>query len=357
MGRLVICVLIALVPQSGRTALFEVTEERLGGMAPDAWGLKGSEDGRCVFWIARENGRQRGFVNGLPGPLLDKVVRQDDLYHMGMPPPTEIKSMHSPMLSPTGGHAAYLGRMGGRETWVMDTTPGPWFDEVWRPVMSDNGKLTCHWGKRGDTWIPVINGVEQPASEACGYFVVPPTGSRAGYWAKRGGKWGPVVDGRGKFAYDAIAHIVFSPDGSRWGYVAMRGAKWAIGIDGREVARSEKRLAPPKFGPDGRRVAYCVIERSKTYVVIDGVKSPAYEAVYWSASRVFDFSPDGNRVAYWFQRDGKWRHWIDGEEGLPTNRVTKRISAPTASTMPTSPARRGRNGSGWTGNQARHTAP
>jgi hypothetical protein len=339
MSGLVLCVVTCLAPQFGHAALFEVTEERLGALptafdrgrspvevlaAPngerlgtlpteldlDARELRSSEDGRCVFWVAKENGGERGVVNGRPGPLLNQVVRQDDVYHMGMPPPTEIKSMHSPMLSPTGGRAAYLGRKGGRETWVMDTTPGPWFDEVWRPVMSDNGKLVCHWGKRGDAWIPVINGIERPASEACGYFVVPPNGRRAGYWAKRGGKWGPVVDGRGNFAYCAIAYIVFSPDGSRWAYVAMRGAKWVVGIDGREVAHSEKQLAPPTFSPDSRRVAYCVVARAKKYAVIDGAKSPAYELVYG-----FDFSPNSSRVAYWFRRDGEWHHWIDGEEG------------------------------------------
>lgn len=323
MSGLVLCVVTALAPQFGQTALFEVTEERLGALSTEldleARELRKSDDGRCVFWVAPENGGERGVVNGRPGPLLDQAVRQDDVYHMGMPLPTEIKSMHSPMLSPTGGRVAYLGRKAGRETWVMDTTPGPWFDEVWRPVMSDNGKLVCHWGKRGEAWIPVINGVERPASEACGYFVVSRNGSRAGYWAKRGGKWGPVVDGRDNFAYHAIARIVFSPDGSRWAYVAMRGAKWAIGIDGREVARSDKRLAPPRFSPDGRHVAYCVAEGSKRYVVIDGRKSPAYEAVFGSASSAFSFSPDGSRVAYWFRRDGKWHHWLDGKEGPPAD--------------------------------------
>ena len=238
---------------------------------------------------------------------------------------------------------AYVGivQTQARARVVVDGVPGPQYDQVGKPVVSDDGRRVAYIACRGQgdhrKFMAVIDGREGPRVRRSalepgrGMGTLQPRRSALGLHGQGGPEVAPVVDGQPGPEYDEVTPIApgswysfFSADGSRIAYLARRGEKWRAVIDGREGPEFDRfeGFLPLTFSPDGKHVAYIAQwghgPRWKYRAIIDGREGPEYEA-QWVAGPIF--SPDSQRTAYVGQRGGKQFVVLDGKELAPHDGV------------------------------------
>jgi hypothetical protein len=122
-----------------------------------------------------------------------------------------------------------------------------------------------------------------------------------------------VLDGNEGRVYDGIANLVmFSSDSRRFAFRARRGRDSFVVVDGEEWKPFQK-IETMKFSPDGRRFGFCAATGPGHRVVVDReMIGPEYR---WIIANQFDFSPDGEHVAYAaIGHDDRARMVVDGSE-------------------------------------------
>jgi hypothetical protein len=125
--------------------------------------------------------------------------------------------------------------------------------------------------------------------------------------------------------------MAWGGNGSRWAYTARRGDQCVAVIDGKESPPFERMLdgdsdytGSPIFSSDGKHVTYMASRGGKRFMVVDGKEGPAHAVTFLAR---YNFSPDGNRIAYvaWDTRNQLEKFVVDGKEGP----VEKMIFEPT----------------------------
>jgi Tol biopolymer transport system component len=315
-----------------------------------------SPDGKHTAYAARKEDKWHAVVDGHEGPACDAFFGPGAITSYCRPaafaswrsvtwhgeerfqyaPWYEHHGFQPLFFGPDGKHVAYVGivQTQARVAVVVNNVPGPQYEQVGRPVVSDDGRRVAYVACRDKDGqrkvMAVIDGQEGPA-----YDEIPLNrggewepfsrgGQHSAYKAREGLKWRAVVDGQPGPEYDEVYPIApaawysfFSADGSRIAYLARRGEKWRAVIDGREGPEFDrfKGFLPLKFSPDGKRVAYIAQWGHgppwKYLAIIDGREGPEYETK-WIAGPIF--SPDSKRVAYVGGRDGKEFVVLDGKE-------------------------------------------
>ena len=192
--------------------------------------------------------------------------------------------------------------------WQSDP-PHTWYDDMHRPVFTEDGKHVAFAARKADKWRVVVDGqAGAEYDDDIHTLVLTADGQHAAYTRESGRKWRVVVDGKEGAEYDAEpAPVVFSPDGKRVSYVARRSDQWLVVLDGHEGAHYDE-IRTPLFSSDGKRFAYAARSDDKWLVVVDGQTSPAYEEVRGPV-----FSANSQRVAY-AARAGSWHVVVDGQE-------------------------------------------
>jgi WD40 repeat protein/tetratricopeptide (TPR) repeat protein len=118
--------------------------------------------------------------------------------------------------------------------------------------------------------------------------------------------------------------LAVSPDGRHTAYTASRPDKWFVaiidGVEGKRydailtyyfsVAKYKDQRRTYFFSPDSKRVAYIAQEYRSLIVVVDGVESAKYDAIYNVA-----FSPDSKHYAFDAKKGDKVVVVLDGVEG------------------------------------------
>ena len=123
-----------------------------------------------------------------------------------------------------------------------------------------------------------------------------PDSKRVAFLALAGTKWVVVIDGTVGQPYNTYVKgsLAFSPDSARWLVAADSAGKRLLLVDGKP-GKTYDDIINPHFSPDGKRVAYVARTGSQYFAVIDGVQSPAVDAII--DNRII-FTPDGKQTAY-----------------------------------------------------------
>ena len=257
---------------------------------------------RRVSWISGGKGSQRMVLDGVPGPVFDRVV------------------------SPYPAREAALNNL----VW--------WWPEAQDCVsmFSLDGSRAAYAAKRGK-WFVVADGVEHgPYDAVLGLPAFSPDGTHATWEARVRGKLVRVVDGvvHGPFEnrLDALSRRgvdYFSPDSRRVAFPArMREGGRTVErmiVDGAN-GPPHRMVGNPHFSPDSRHLAYWAHAEGQRGLQLMVDDKPVAHTT--KASRelldVFDnvlsdsrlpFAPDEAHLAFATERDGRLRAVVHGKEG------------------------------------------
>lgn len=183
------------------------------------------------------------------------------------------------MLSRSGGRAAFVTWIGGKNVVVIDGRPGRPFDAVsWPLAMSEKGEVVAFAARRGDEQICVAGGRTYGPYRAVDVPVLSGDGSVVAFAAFDGQGWRAVVDGEAGPRYAWVGRLALSADGRALAYAA------------------ERRDGAGRF---------------EAFVVREGREGPVFDRVTAPV-----LSRDGGVVAYGGRRDGQW-FLVRGETSHP----------------------------------------
>jgi hypothetical protein len=283
-----------------------VHQEQLGVVSGPPPGIDRfvTSDGWRFACTIQAGGKQRVMVDGRLGP--------------------EYAGIEQVWFSSDGQHFAYVAQLGTRERVVLDGQPGAEYDQITRldwPFSAD-GKHIAYAARDGNKWFAVADAAPGPSYDEITDFLTLPDG-QAVYAARRGGKWMAVVQGQEGTGYDSVTGLQQSEGGRHLAYKAKRGAKWMIVEDGHETPEFDD--VDFEFSPDGERLAYWAATSKKQlfgtgttwHMTVDGQSGSEYDVVGMPK-----FSDDGKHFAYparngirpFFVVDGRpQRHydWVD----------------------------------------------
>ena len=246
-------------------------------------GLRFSSDGKHLSYAARLGDKWFAVRDGVEGKAYDYVKWVSPYF----------------TYSPDGRHLVYNARRQGKCFFVVDDTEERGYDNVYGPLFGPEGTLLAYGAKGGNDQFVVTNGVEGKHYEDIDSLNSNANGTRTAYAALLGGQWRVVVDGVEGPPCDYIERgPVFSPDGNHVTYVACRifgtlarysrfvnnllkrqllnfgqGPKWFVVVDGVK-SRAYDSIQGPTVTPDGRHLAYMARRGGKSFIVVDGIEHP-----------------------------------------------------------------------------------
>jgi WD40 repeat protein len=111
--------------------------------------------------------------------------------------------------------------------------------------------------------------------------------------------------------------LQISADGQHVAHVASTITQFCVVHDGRYGKPFRNGVAGITLSPDGKRLAYIGVEGNTQMLVLDGkvVTESTSSDGGNDVANAMAFSPDNQRFAYSHQRGGRWRLWVDGQEG------------------------------------------
>jgi WD40 repeat protein len=256
-----------------------------------------SPDGKHLAYAAVDGGGARIMFDGTESPPYDKLLL-------------------GPGYSLKGAHTATVVQKGG-EQWVMlDGTEQAKFDGLVAGDLTFSGDENhlAYGVKRGNKSMVILDGQPQMEFDALGNSTLrfSPDSKHLAYEAISGGKSYVMLDSVKLDAFDGglVQTPIFSPDSNRILFGCVHDQKWTIVVwDGKqrtEVGPYDS-VASPSFSPDSRGFAFRCIDQKKLYADVNGVLSPAFEAVGAAI-----FSPDGKHCVYFARSGGKSHIIIDG---------------------------------------------
>ncbi|HUK55095.1 MAG TPA: hypothetical protein VLY20_00360 [Nitrospiria bacterium] len=177
-----------------------------------------------------------------------------------------------------GLHAVWLNRSNDQFQLLLDGTPAPPFDGIYRPpvVLSPDGRRMAYLVEnKTDHYLSVVSD----------------------------GKAGP--------GFDLILSgtPLFSSDGRHIAYAGAVRKKYRVFLDGAPSEEYEL-VGHLRFSPDGRHFAYAAQKDQKRFMVVDGAPGPSFDDVYPSG-----FSPDSRHLVYYATRGEKHRIMVDDHPG------------------------------------------
>jgi len=302
-----------------------------------AWGhIAFSPDGKRLAYIAKRG--ENGFIvcDGVEGPAYDGVynpefspdgkrlayiARRAKEYFV-VCDAREWKDVR-PRFSPDGKHLYGMGGRGKKSFVAIDDKAGALHDSIWlRGVLRnrlhyiafDEDRLClmeATWPADGEDQVTEVVWKRFPPSTL--RIVNPLTSS----YAPRTGEaelyttYGPVTWGEGGDVHHDTGSLQFSPYGQHEAYaiVVKRGDKTAVIFRDRELGVYEQIHSRMCFSPDGNHLAYYASREGKWFVVRDGREGPACDAV-----QDITFSSDSRRLACVGRRAGEKLVMCDGKE-------------------------------------------
>lgn len=300
----------AVTTPDGRTVAFteEVDGEckvRRGAWTSKAFatvfGLRISDDGRQVFYVARDGeGRQSLYRN-------DEVLLEmkDGWRPVGFDPLVSSDGRVVIMAVEKSEKGEGAIAVNGR---IEKTYPGM----VVFPSMSRDGKVICFaWKRKDDKWHLVLDGKVGPE---CDMFT-PPAVSAAGktvaYALQNGEKWTLTIGDSTSTVEGGPHRIFLSPDGKSHGFVmedkslpSSEPRRFSVQVGETKGAERFTIIVPPIFSPDQKHWACKALRSQKGWIVTDqGVIESAFE----TGEPVF--SSDGRSIGYWtlVGRDLVWK--------------------------------------------------
>lgn len=250
---------------------------------------------RRVVWVSKDGRSERVFVDGMPGPVFDKVELNADTF------------------SPDSTRVAYWGK---RDKWyaVVDGKEyGPY--AMQRRIIFSGDSRTAVWHGCSSSWsgkcVRVTNGVEGDPVEPTAEDVFSREGSTLAFreLTKEGNRRVArvVVNGEKGPPFKAVGRPHLSADGRHVAYWAQRDDEKVMRliVDGTAVQGVEGRSSDLyaldrllsfydlPFAPDERRLAFVIERNDKLIPVIHGKSGPASDWFGWLA-----FDASFGRSAY-----------------------------------------------------------
>ncbi|MBI5724671.1 MAG: PD40 domain-containing protein [Planctomycetes bacterium] len=262
------------------------------------------ENGRVAF-LAKKDSKWMAFLDGQPGPEVDKV---DDLE-----------------FSPKKNMFWYIGIKDSVCTMYVEGKAGPEFKVVYPPAFSRNEKRMAYQAHDGKKCYMVVDGIKGEPYDAIGSINFSWDESHYAYAAQKGDKWIVVCNGKEGQVYDDIyqTSVTFSTsrlpkgpdycgpalgaDGKPLLYVARKGKKSILVQDDTDIGEYEF-VNFLNYNLDNHRFAICHSHVRNRILRIDGKDSDEYESIY-----EFTFSPDGKRYAFAGRKNDITQAVIDGK--------------------------------------------
>ncbi|MEP6573799.1 MAG: hypothetical protein ABJD11_13935 [Gemmatimonadota bacterium] len=296
---------VALLAQAPRLDIRETSfgSRRVGIIAQT---LTVSSAGH-VAYITRAPGGEAVVLDGVLGKVYPSIPRSR-LSEAGL--------TRSLVFSPDGQRLAYVAALAGTGpellmSLVVDGVEGPRFARI--PI----GALSFSRDSRRVAYLADVErksvavtdstvsmpydqiNVRAPEFTADGHVL---------YSARRDGRSVLVRDGREVITADYVGDPVFSATGERMAVVVNRNDAWSVIVDGAEgppYAHLGNNLV---FSRDGRRFLYRAAD-SLDFVVVDRAPQPGWGGIEENS---YDFSPDGQHVAFVAHSEGQERWVLDG---------------------------------------------
>ncbi len=287
-----------------------------------------SEDGNHMAIVTAKGSRQVVLIDGVEGPVFDEIPETYVWTSWpGSPGPV--------VLSPTGGHSAYVGRRAGDFIAVVDgkeavtlstpaTQQGIGYSDPkgWNFYFNHDGSHLAYAAIAGPaSWVMVLDGVKGTPYHAFDLTQIALNGKHLIYVAQVtfDMKWHAVVDGKAGPGYDTISGLKVTSDGTHYAFLATRrgtgpGAAGATGglavIDGVEGPVYPMGVSDLEQAPDGR-VSYMAMKPQTSpggnppHLIVGTLDIPnttTFGVTIRNASRFSPqyhvaWSPDGKRFA------------------------------------------------------------
>jgi dipeptidyl aminopeptidase/acylaminoacyl peptidase len=225
------------------------------------------------------------------------------------------------VFSPDSKRLGYVAQNGNRYFVVVDGKAGPEYPTVSHPRFSPDSRRVAYVAAPGprrwfgrDDGIPgriVLDGQEGPLYDEISPAQFSADSEHTAYVVRKGERFLVVLNGKEGEPFDRIDYrtMRFSPAGRRLAYIAEEKGKAILIVDGvRTPARDA--VSAPTFSPDGRRFAYVAKDGEKTFAVLEGQELARFDDV-----DSLGFSPNSERFAYWARTGNNWTAIIDGKAG------------------------------------------
>jgi hypothetical protein len=213
------------------------TLKTLGTIDPETYVSKSlvfSPDGRHAIWLNRLNDRLQILLNGTPGPSFDGIFR----------PPV--------VLSPDGRRMFFLleNKMDHHLSVVTDGTVGPEFDTILSgtPLFSSDSRHIAYAGTLQEKYQVFLDGTPSAKYELVGHLTFSPDSRRFAYAAQKDKKRFMVADGVAGPSFDDVFPAGFSPDSRHLVYYATQGKKHRIMV-GNHPGPEYDTIGPVRFNP------------------------------------------------------------------------------------------------------------
>jgi len=323
-----------------------------------------SSEGFRIAWIGADGGKFHVFVNGVPGPGFDEILRprlSSDGQHVTYKARPQ-KAIHQEQVvvdgtpgslfyyvetfefSPDGQHLAYVAENPNQQRQlVLDGKLGPEYDDIFGFYFSPDSQHLAYEvevasSKKSETDRVIFDGAPGSAFEDITNIIFSPDSKHLAYIATSGNHQQVVYDGTPGPVFDEIRNgsseqMAFSSDSQHLSYIGVSGNRSQLIVDGTGLPGYFV-WEMPVHSPDGKHEAFIAAsedDRSKFFLVFDGKSAPLPAGTRASIARdragtAFPFSPDSSHFAYLVGSGGKYRAVVDGVPGPeydgPTDRDT-----------------------------------
>ena len=224
----------------------------------------------------------------LPGGIQaeeSKEVKADGkkLKKLGMVDPEKYVSK-SLVFSPDGRHAIWLNRSNDQYQLLLDGTPGPSFEGIYRPpvVLSPDGRrLFFILENKTDHHLSVVtDGTIGPGFDTIlsGTPLFSPDSRHIAYAGALQEKHQVFLDGTPSAKYELVGHLTFSPDSRRFAYAAQKDKKRFMVVDG-VPGPSFDDVFPTGFSLDSRHLVYYATRGKKHLIMVDDHPGSEYDMI------------------------------------------------------------------------------
>lgn len=228
------------------------------------------------------------------------------------------------VFSPDGSRVAYIVKADGKETIVVNSESGPFYDSVREPVFSKDRLGIAYIANKGGKECVVVDGREGAWFDSIDKLMFASDG-RVVYAARRGEKWLVVSGSRESFPFDESPNpLVISGDGKQLAFAerhndTKKSYIRSCGIDMTGCAKGKEydSIVSARLNASRSRLAYAVKLNDKSSVVTLDFNQPALretEGNWYDEVSTFGLSDDGKSLAFLAWRDEKTFLVKDGVE-------------------------------------------